>query len=489
MPYFTDPNLEEEDKQAQNPSDVKISGASPTTENTGGTPQQPNGGVSTPQAQQQAGGKDLKTGSGFQNLDKYIDTNQPQQFGQQFLGKVSDQVTDASQKQSQAADEFKNQVTSANSLPTQDQINGAVADPTKADPAAYKTWRTQSYGGPQSLGEDQDAWNKYWSSTNQANTSAQQLGTEPGRFTLLDSYFGRPQYNFGEKSLDNLLVQNAGLGQQTKDVQKNAAGLVSQGTAQAKDLQSYASQRAGEVDQSKNAAQAAVGIDANGQVVMGDKAGAIGKTYQQVQDELAATNASRASDQSAVQAALASGKLTPQQLQALGLTSGENVYNLDLTKYLTNNSDLNRDQTMTADERSRIQALSQLAGIDDSYANGTAQDPTSAYTFDQNRFGNDLSQVQGAYNSESSPINAQIAANQKSIADYQKAISLLGISPNSVGGTITGGAGSMGSNDPAQAQAAYAQYQAKIAQAQQNQAAQQAALQALIAKYNPSRVL
>lgn len=420
MPYFTDPNLEEEDKQAQNPSDVKISGASPTTENTGGTPQQPNGGVSTPQAQQQAGGKDLKTGSGFQNLDKYIDTNQPQQFGQQFLGKVSDQVTDASQKQSQAADEFKNQVTSANSLPTQDQINGAVADPTKADPAAFQTWTSQSYKGPQSLGENQDAWNKYWSSTNQANTSAQQLGTEPGRFSLLDSYFGRPQYNFGEKSLDNLLVQNAGLGQQTKDVQKNASGLVSQGTAQAKDLQSYASQRAGQVDQSKNAALGAIGLDANGQVVMGDQAGAIGKSYQQVQDELAATNASRASDQSAIQSALASGKLTPQQLQALGLTSGEKIYNLDLSKYVTPGADLTRDQTMTADERSRIQALSQLAGIDDTYANGTAQDPTAAYTWNQNDFNNDLASAKNQYNTDAANIyKSQIQAFSPGInADY-----------------------------------------------------------------------
>lgn len=387
VPYFYDQNLEDENEQ--NPGEVRISGASPTTDNTGST-----SGASS------NSNKELNTGSGFQNLDKYLQTNQSQKFGQQVLGKVQDQVTDAGEKMTEAGDQFKNQVTSANQLPTQEQYTQAIAKPAESDANQFQGWMNQNYEGPNSLSESQDAWNKYWSGTNQANTSAKLLGNEAGRFTLLDQYFGRPNYNFGEKSLDNLLVQQSGLGRETRNVQNDAAQLKSQGERQARDLQGFASQRAGEVDQNRANVRGAIGLDDQGQVITGENAGAIGKQYQDVYNQVDQRNAARHSEQEALRQALAAGQITRDQMQKLGIVENPTIYNLDPNNYLTQGQDLNRNQVMSPEQRSYIQALSQLAGVDDTFANGPAEEASNPYSFDTNRFYSDTQATARNYTSD-----------------------------------------------------------------------------------------
>jgi hypothetical protein len=374
VPYFLD-DLEDDDQQNQNPGQVQISGASPNTDSQGNPDQ--NSLKAGP-----------NTGSGFQNLDSYLNTNQSQNFGQQVLGKVEGEVNQAREGQQAGADQFKNQVSQANRLPSQEQLTNALANPVSANKDEFATWRDQGYEGPKNLAEAPAAWNQYWSGANKANTSAQLLGSEPGRFTLLDSYFGKPSYTYGQKALDNLLVQQSGLGKETRNVQNQAAGLNATGNQQSKDLSNFASQRAKEVQDSTKGVRQAVGIDDQGQVIEGAGAGAIGKAYQDVEKSLAEQNQERQRQLQMARDAAQGGNLFEGDLERFGLSAGQNLYNLDLQDYLTSGGDLNKNQAMGSDLRSRIQALSQLAGIEDTYT-GEAEAVGSPYGFDTQRFLND----------------------------------------------------------------------------------------------------
>lgn len=385
MPYFFDKNLDDENKD---PSQLQISGASTTADAESSTPNSP------------SGNREQKTGSGFQNLDKYLTSNPSQQFGSQFVGKVGDQVKDASQKMSDASQQFKNQVTSSNQLPTQEQLNQVIEKPETANIDQFKGWANQSYTGPNSLAESQDAWNKYWSGTNQANASAKALGSEAGRFSLLDQYFGRPTYNFGQKSLDNLLVQNSGVGKQTKAIQNQATQLKSQGADQAKALQGFAADRAGQVEQNRNNVLNTIGINADGSVKTGADAGAIGREWQSIDDYVAQQNNQRKGEVENLRGGLGSGVLTQDQLKALGLSADTNLYNVDLRNYLTGGSDLTKDQVMTPEQRARLKALSNLAGITDTYGGNAPVDPTAAYSFNNEKLKQDLGSTQASYQQE-----------------------------------------------------------------------------------------
>lgn len=408
MPYFNDPNLEDDqDKQKQQQQQQQqgfaVSGAAPS----------PGGGGQGVASGSQA----LKTGSGFQNLDKYITANQGNQLGQNLLGKVSGEVNDASQNMAKASDQFKNQVNSANNLPTGDQItsvlnNAGTPNANASDADQYKTWLNQTYQGPKSLADNSDTWNQYWGKANQANASAQALGSEPGRFTLLDQYFGRPAYDFGEKSLDNLLVQNSGLGSQTQALQNQANALQGQGATQAKALQGVASARQGEVTHSADAARSALGIDANGQVITGDGAGALGQDYASNDAATAAVNAKRTQDYQDTMNTLATGTapgpvsgflqtapgISNALATQLGLSNGQNLADLNINDYLTQGAALNESQALTPDQRARLVALSQLAGLtpDPSLAQAPTDANPNAYGFDLSRFQTDAAARQAA---------------------------------------------------------------------------------------------
>jgi hypothetical protein len=377
MPYAYDPNLQKDDEQQKQQNGVQISGASPTTEASGG--------LSTPEGQGTQAQQPLKTGSGFQNLDSYLQANQGQQFGNQVTGKVQGEITGAQDNMKKASDQFKTQVDHSGSVASQDQINQAIADPTHADAKQFQSWQNTSYTGPKSLADNQAAWNQYFAQANKAQTSANLLGNEPGRFTLLDQYFGRPSYNFGEKSLDNLLVQHTpGVGEKTQKIQNQAYQLKSQGQQEGKALQDYASKRAGQVEQTRNNANTAFNT-------------ALQNQYQTIDSALSAANAQRASQQQQLDQGIASGSFSPDELSALGLTSGTNYYNLDLNNYISKGNPLTSSQVMTPEQRAYVQALTQLGGVGNPYGASGPSDTSPAYSFDNARFDQDLNSVKTQY--------------------------------------------------------------------------------------------
>lgn len=375
MPYVYDPNLDKdkEDQEGQlasGASEVKLAGGSSTSEAQGSEPNS-------------TSGKELNTGSGYQNLDKYLSTNESQKFGNQVLGKVGETLDTAKQNQAQASDAFKNQVTKANYTPEQSQLGEVLANPSQANAKDFQNWMTQTYSGPKSIGESQNNWNKFWSGTNQANTNAKLLGSEAGRFSLLDTYFGRPQYNFGEKSLDNLLVQQGGIGRETRNLQNEATQLRSKGEEQAKNLQGFAANRAGEVNQSRENVNQAFNQ-------------AQGQAQQEVQNALQQSQSQRSAEQAALRSNLAQGRATQDQMAKLGLREGQELYNLDLAKYLSLNPNLTKEQVATDEQRARLNALSQLAGQQQTYL-GAKENASNAYGFDSGRFQQDVAAAKAGY--------------------------------------------------------------------------------------------
>lgn len=364
MPYVLDPNLENDDdeqQQASGSAPVKLSGGSSTAEASA-----PSGSS----VKSDGGGdeKRLETGSGFQNLDKYLSANSAQNFGQKVVDKTQSGIDTAKQNQQTASDAFKNQVNQSNYTPTGDQISQAIAKPQEANTGDFQKWLNQSYEGPKSLGESQNTWNQYWGGTDQAQQQAKALGNEAGRFTLLDSYFGKPSYNFGEKSLDNLLVQQSGLGRETQKLQNQATQLGAQGQQGAKALQDTASQRSAAVDQSRQQARGAVGLDENGQVIRGTGAGTLGSLEDRIDSDVTEANAKRAQDYQDLFNSAMGRNFTPEQIQMLGYNpSSEDEY-INISKFLNKGADLGKQNVMSGDQQAYINALSQLAGVDNDYA-------------------------------------------------------------------------------------------------------------------------
>jgi len=423
MPYFTDYAKKEDE---ENPGQLQISGASPTTDSSGAISQRTVAGS----------GKGLVTGSGYQNLDKYIQNNQPQAFGQQVLGKVGSEVG-AVQGNLGKIGEAKTQIASQNKTPEQAQLNAAIANPVAADAKAWQNWLNQQYQGPTAV-SDVGAYNRLGSSTQKAQTSAGLLGNEAGRFSLLDTYFGRPNYNYGEKSLDNLLLQNAGVGRQSQGLQNQVTALKTAGKEAGIGLQNAITGTEQNVAQSRANARGLIGIDENGQVITGANAGAIGKQWSAVDQQIAEANAQRQAQQQEVLNNLQGHALTAAQLKQFGLQGGEQIYNVDPSQYFTKGSDLNKSQVMSANDLARIRALSQMAGVTDTYSPTELTAKTDPYGFNTAQFKNDIAAAKANYDRDwntpvvtaGGPVPASMAQLRDFVANVAQAQANVGRNPN-----------------------------------------------------------
>ncbi len=141
-------------------------------------------------------------------------------------------------------------------------------------------------------------------------------------------------------------------------------------------------------------------------MIQGDGAGALGKQYDAVNNSLAQANAARQAQYKAAQNEFATNTWTPEDLQKTGLFAGQGVYNINLNdpKYLTQNADLTKDQSMTPEQRSYIQALSKLSGVTDTFASGAAQSPTDAYTINSDLLKNDIASRGSQYQTDGSSL-------------------------------------------------------------------------------------
>lgn len=208
MPYFFDP---EESQNQQNQA-----GENPTGESVFSGTQFVGQGGGTKNVNSAMQGSDRKpTESGsFTNLSAYLDANKGSDFGGRFAGDVGKSVDQAGEAITQAETGFKAQVdqnrkTRDTALEEQIKQNPlAVAQDQQAKAKAIGL-RDARYTGPKNLIDSTELYDPARTQITKAQETTGLAQTDEGRRTLLGRFYGgdqAPQYNAGQKNLDNLLV-------------------------------------------------------------------------------------------------------------------------------------------------------------------------------------------------------------------------------------------------------------------------------------------
>jgi len=387
----------------------------------------------------------------YQNLNDYLKANEGNGFGESFSNKVNEDVNKGTQAINNAGTQFKSQVDASTVNNNQALINSAISDPAAFNEAEnFKKLRDASYGGPNSFSDSSDLYSKTYGQTKKAQDAANAAGSEGGRFALLDSYFGRPQYNTGQKSLDNLLVQNNSNAQQgIAQARQNANEQRSQFQRQSAELSDYASQGRGTTEATRRAARSALGIDDAGNLVEGQ--GAIGGALNTLNDELAARKAQAQADVQGFQGLRNQrnlSQLTPEQLSLLGITESDitqgyinspqflqnqgirniinpmygvsgagQFYGANPYQYVSGpmDNELNMGNVATAQEAAKLRALQDLAGLQNPLVQGLENagkySTGNLAQFNKSQFIGDVQTRQQAYLAEAQSLADKIQAD------------------------------------------------------------------------------
>lgn len=224
---------------------------------------------------QSTGGNAKGPGSSdqYQNLNAYLDANKDSTFGQDFVGKVQNETTEANKTLNNSVSGFKQKADEASTQYDPNLVNSAISDPTsfvsdQGNVDKFKKQKDASYQGPNSLADAGNLYGQAYGQTRKAADTAEAAGTEGGRFALLGNYFGRPDYKQGEKSLDNLLIQgNPQTQQGIAQAKANAQVAAQNFNQESQNLSGYAGQKRGETEKARNSTRAALGVDDSGNVL------------------------------------------------------------------------------------------------------------------------------------------------------------------------------------------------------------------------------
>lgn len=195
---------------------------------------------------------------------------------------------------------------------------------------------------------------------------AQQAGGEAGRFQLLREQFGTPTYTTGQQRLDQLLLQAAPgqarqlqtrLGQLAGQAGQQIAGLQSEAAARRAALGQLAGQRAEEIQTLFERGAEAEGLETE----LGQRG------YRDIQEDiqarLAAAQAGAPAELEQFRQRLATRELTPEDIQQLGLTAGQAIYDVDLAEFISPaTAQATVSGIMSPEEFARYSALQELTG-------------------------------------------------------------------------------------------------------------------------------
>lgn len=358
---------------------------------------------SSPGVVNQAPGIQAPTNSGqFTNIQNYLSANTQANLGGKLAGKVGDiaNTTRSGIDKERSDFETKTQQAFQPYYGGKEFINQAVYNPVTTltdNPDTtinegdtnlnrFKTISTGAYGGPMQINNKEALQQDVQGLANVANLGQ----TEAGRQSLLGSFFSRPSYTQGQKTLDNLLLQ----GSPDQTAKLNALRSLS---AQTGRYLSNVDQGASIEGMAKKNEAAALGKLAGTTLntETGTRNTELDKALAQAQQEEAA----RQAHWDKVKADVAAGNISKADAERLGLSIDPTLVNLngaglaglgrnfdanqiytgneDLNNFLKVNaaSELNRNTIASQDLGSRLNALSRLAG------QNQALDPTKFNTF------------------------------------------------------------------------------------------------------------
>lgn len=343
MPYAPKPfsQINEEKKNQQ--AGVNISGAQTANFSTG-----------IPGQESSNGAKPAKSSGNYANIQSYLEANKSQadQMGQNIANNIDQSAQTAQQKISsldqkaptvQAYDpnEIFNNVTNLN----EDQKN------------QYRAQRTTGgYTGPQSL-DQVEGYADTQKATTEANTNLKNAASEFGQQQLLKDTYARPQYSAGENKLDQVLLQNStGSKQALENVKSKYSDL--------EDLFSNSANKVGESINKSNAQALA-----NKKNLLEAEQSQFNNLINPIQQRADQANKENPLLVSRIQDDIAGERLDQNQilndetLKFLGLSSGQNLYDINIGNYLKPNlSQVGLDNVASSDERAKYKALADLIG-------------------------------------------------------------------------------------------------------------------------------
>lgn len=294
-------------------------------------------------------GKPKARSSGqYQNLQKYISANQEQ--AGQMAGKVASDVESQVGGAKQAVGGISSQVQKTQAYDPNAAISraGQLSGEEKQAYTAQK--QTGGYTGAQDvygLSGYQEAAKK----ATEAATTASLAGSEQGQKELLKKSFARPTYTGGASALDQALIQyNQPAKQQISSLADKYKDLSSQFQGQFNEAQTGIQQS---IDQAKANKAAIAAAEAKAK---SDLLGGVSARASQM-----AAAAPKA--QEAFKADIADDALTAETMAALGLSAGQNLYDINLGNYVNyNQTPINANAVATQAERQKYQDLMNLFG-------------------------------------------------------------------------------------------------------------------------------
>lgn len=384
-------------------------------------------GISGSEAQDSSGGppsasnaSPKPTSSGrFQNLNAYLKANQ--NFNQQgggLAGKVNQNLTsksnDLQKNFAQSQQDYQTSLNNARQRYDSNFVDNTLKDPTKvsdADASKFAKMRDASYTGPTSLDPSLNI-----QASNFSNLAGN-TGTEQGRFNLLQNLYNKPNYSSGQKTLDNLFLQN--------NPQQVAALQANKTTANQLNNNLKQAQMQAGIQSTDAINEANTTRDSTRNALTGAVTGFNSGMQDAIQKALSGRDAAYQNELTGLQ--------NPNQgissadasrfglLQTLGDAKSMPIYDLDPGKYLQESNVAPTGQTVaSADDYNKIQALQKLSGtygneniskVFDTYNNPSLAGSfakESPYDFNQAAFKNDLNNVKGRYEAERDPIQVQL---------------------------------------------------------------------------------
>jgi len=360
-------------------------------------------------------------GTGFMNVQQYIDQNknQAQGLAQKTANTITGKIDSAKSNVNQKANSFQNMVNQNTVNLNQDMASRAAENPydfsqNQNDVAEFKKMYSGNYQGPQSF-EGQDNFQDILQGINSAKNQAELSNTESGRTEILKSMQRNPTKSSGMAALDNLLLQtNSDASQTLKDA-----------SAGAFDLDNFLSSISGQ--QNQNVQNARTTNQQTGKALQEQFIGQGGvrdQFSQRLDNNVLNARSNATTKNQGIMDAVKGGQITPEQAQYLGLDAaqfadvgsqverldflnnffgdqnllGEQNRRINLQDFISQNQTpeaaFTRQNVASQDDFARSQALSDLLGMDNNLLSeqdiGTAND--DLIDFDLDNFKGDTNQ-------------------------------------------------------------------------------------------------
>jgi hypothetical protein len=352
------------------------------------------GQISGPSAGPMSSAAPKKAGSpassgSWVNLQKYVDANKQQanQMGDAVVGTAdtAGQQAQTATQNFQAKVPEKTKQYSAQDLETQYYAN------PNADKAGYQNIKTTGgYTGPQNL--EEAGYGAAESAVGKANEKLNNLQTEQGRQQILGEVYGKPSYTGGQKTFDNLLLQNtSGVQNKVADANNRWGGLTG--------MLSGAKQQASEVIP-QNIATAAQNAQTATQAEQDyvnkfltpikqratDQTAANSEYINRIKNDIGTVETSKLSNSDAY---FNNNSISPETAALLGLPYGGQMrtYGVDINSYLNpNQTQLGANDVATEAERGQWGQLMNLIGGNDPALSATGTTNAPALSFNKKGF-------------------------------------------------------------------------------------------------------